>query len=83
MQKDQRYFEQVFTFAGHAALYEKVGNKLWIYQDWDDKDLHTLELFLDVYGFDEKQELLTDDFLYHFRIFKSMSQHQEMSWDFY
>lgn len=83
MQEDKKYFEQIFIFAGHAALYEKLGNKLWMYRHWDQEDLYILEFFLDVYGFDEKQELLTDDFLYHFRIFKSINDNQEMSWDYY
>lgn len=76
--QNQDSFEQVFSFAGHAALYEQLGSKLWMYRHWDEQDMHTLELFLEVYWFDEEQELLTDDFLYHFRIFKSMSHNQEL-----
>lgn len=79
VQNDEVNFEQVFTFAGHAHLYERIGSKLWIYQHWSEEELHILELFLQVYGFDEEQALFMDDFLYHFRIFKNMHQYHDMS----
>lgn len=78
-ENEKHSLEQIFADTGQSQMFEQIGYKIWVSNEWAPEDLNILHLFLQVYWFDEEQALFVDDFFYHFRIFKAMYQFNDMS----
>ncbi|MCS0788119.1 hypothetical protein NX021_08045 [Cytobacillus firmus] len=66
MEREQ--IEELFEESGYPALNSKLAYKVWLTGVWDEEDEDKIEAFIDAYSF-EGDGIVTDDFLYHYRIF--------------
>ncbi|MGA5690106.1 hypothetical protein [Cytobacillus pseudoceanisediminis] len=66
MEREQ--IEELFEESGYHALNSKLAYKVWLTGVWDEEDEDRIEAFIDAYSF-EGDGIVTDDFLYHYRIF--------------
>ncbi|KON86494.1 hypothetical protein AF332_06410 [Sporosarcina globispora] len=66
MEREQ--IEELFEESGYHDLNSQLAYKVWMTGIWDEEDEEKIEAFLDAYSF-EGEGILTDEFLYHYRIF--------------
>ncbi|MFE8701627.1 hypothetical protein ACFYKX_13570 [Cytobacillus sp. FJAT-54145] len=67
-----------FDACGLGKLGEELGYKLWVNGALKECDEETLELFLESYDFKEGQAMLLHHFLFHFRMFKRVHDHNNL-----
>ncbi|MBU8771062.1 hypothetical protein [Cytobacillus oceanisediminis] len=74
MEREQ--IEELFEESGYPALNSKLAYKVWLTGVWDEEDEDKIEAFIDAYSF-EGEGIVTDDFLYHYRIFAYIHEKNE------
>ncbi|MBN8201777.1 MULTISPECIES: hypothetical protein [Bacillaceae] len=76
MEREQ--IEELFEDSGYHGLNSKLAYKIWLTGVWDEEDEDKIEAFIDAYSF-EGEAILTDNFLYHYRIFAYIHDKNEGS----
>ncbi|OCA83206.1 hypothetical protein A8F94_19025 [Bacillus sp. FJAT-27225] len=63
----------VFSLYGHGKIYEKLKYPLYVSGELDEVDRDKLESFFSWYSFDGEKPVFFDDFIYHFRLFQTIT----------
>ncbi|MBT2687593.1 hypothetical protein J7I93_05280 [Bacillus sp. ISL-47] len=77
MDRDQ--IEEIFYESGSQVLNSGLAYKVWLKGEWDTDNREDIEDFLSAYSFVGERELYADELLYHYRIFKYISEKNELS----
>ncbi|MDF2037419.1 hypothetical protein P2R12_10700 [Cytobacillus oceanisediminis] len=75
---ERERIEELFEESGYHGLNSRLAYKVWMRGVWDEEDEDRIEAFLDAYSF-EGERILTDEFLYHYRIFAYIHEKNECS----
>ncbi|UII55384.1 hypothetical protein LS684_17380 [Cytobacillus spongiae] len=72
--------EAVFEENGYSKLYHQLQYKLWLNGELDLVDASLLDSFFDAYTFVEYEDLLFDEFMYHFRMYQNVCQKNDWTY---
>jgi hypothetical protein len=74
---EREQIEGLFEESGYPGLNNRLAYKVWMTGVWDEEDEDRIEAFIDAYSFEE-EGIVTDDFLYHYRIFAYIHERNEL-----
>ncbi|RSD26135.1 hypothetical protein [Mesobacillus subterraneus] len=74
----EKELQSMFEWAGLSDIYEQHGYKMWLSGLEDNIDSELLDRFADAYSFENAESMFYDEFLFHLRIFKGISKHNEL-----
>lgn len=66
--------KEMFERAGFSTVYDQHGYKMWISGLEDSIDAELLDHVADAYSFENAETMYYDEFLFHLRIFKTISK---------
>ncbi|WP_026584017.1 hypothetical protein [Bacillus sp. J33] len=71
---DREQIEELFDGSGSISLNSGLAFRIWLKGEWDTEAGEDVETFLNAYSFDGERELFADELLYHYRIFKYVTE---------
>jgi hypothetical protein len=71
--------EEIFDESGSPSLNSGLAFKIWLKGEWDSEGGEDIADFLNVFSFVEEKELYADELLCHYRIFKYITEKNDLS----